>query len=189
MPKMTLSSWPTRRRSRCVPPGSPAPFARGRRAGQARRAGRAGRGQRPDLMGAQRPLRRRARPWLRAPASMRCAACRKSGSGTSPVPPSRSSRRSGSTISAGCGTWASTARRSALLNDLYDGKETTRRGAPACSRCSGREFRNPADMLERARGRPVYLGLAMTPAQRLKLKPHDLLINLPLARRPDQSGG
>jgi hypothetical protein len=37
-------------------------------------------------------------------------------------------------------------------------------------------------MLERVRGRPVYLGLAMTPAQRLKLKPHNLLTNLPLAR-------
>jgi hypothetical protein len=28
----------------------------------------------------------------------------------------------------------------------------------------------------------VYLGLGMTPAQRLKLKPHNLLTNLPLAR-------
>jgi hypothetical protein len=37
-------------------------------------------------------------------------------------------------------------------------------------------------MLERVRGRPVWLGLAMTPAQRLKLKPHHLLLSLPLAR-------
>jgi hypothetical protein len=31
-------------------------------------------------------------------------------------------------------------------------------------------------------GRPVYFALATTRAQRLKLKPHNLLINLPLAR-------
>jgi Family of unknown function (DUF6352) len=71
---------------------------------------------------------------------------------------------------------------SVLLNDLYDGEEidAARRGRLlALFRL---EFRDPADMLERARGRPVYLGLAMTPAQRLKLKPHNLLINLPLAR-------
>ena len=38
-------------------------------------------------------------------------------------------------------------------------------------------------MLPRVRGRPVYLGLAMTAAARLKLKPQNLLVNLPLARR------
>ena len=53
---------------------------------------------------------------------------------------------------------------SALLNDLYDGKEIE-------------EVRRP-----RVRGRPVSLGLAITAAQRLELKPHNLLINLPLAR-------
>jgi hypothetical protein len=37
-------------------------------------------------------------------------------------------------------------------------------------------------MLERVRGRPVYLGLAMTEDQRVKLKPHNLLLNLPFAR-------
>jgi hypothetical protein len=30
-------------------------------------------------------------------------------------------------------------------------------------------------------GRPVYLGLAITAAQTLKLKPQNLLLNLPLA--------
>ena len=44
------------------------------------------------------------------------------------------------------------------------------------------EFRDPADMLARVRGRPVYLGLAMTADQRVKLKPQNVLINLPLAR-------
>jgi hypothetical protein len=32
-------------------------------------------------------------------------------------------------------------------------------------------------------GKPVYLGLAMSAEQTLKLKPQNLLINLPLARR------
>ena len=71
---------------------------------------------------------------------------------------------------------------SALLNDLYDGKEIDEARRARLLALFRLEFRDPADMLERVRGRPVYLGLAMTPAQRLKLKPHDLLINLPLAR-------
>jgi hypothetical protein len=37
-------------------------------------------------------------------------------------------------------------------------------------------------MLERVRGRPAYLGLAMTATGRLRLKPQNLLVNLPLAR-------
>jgi hypothetical protein len=37
-------------------------------------------------------------------------------------------------------------------------------------------------MLARLRGRPIYLGLAMTEGQRVKLKPQNLLLNLPLAQ-------
>ena len=71
---------------------------------------------------------------------------------------------------------------SALLNTLYDGEEIDEARRARLLGLFRLEFRDPADMLERARGRPVYMGLAMTPAQRLKLKPHNLLINLPLAR-------
>jgi Family of unknown function (DUF6352) len=71
---------------------------------------------------------------------------------------------------------------SALLNDLYDGEEIDEARRARLLALFRLEFRDPADMLERVRGRPVYLGLAMTPAQRLKLKPHNLLTNLPLAR-------
>ena len=73
------------------------------------------------------------------------------------------------------------AEASALLNDLYEGRaidEARRARLLALFRL---EFRDPADMLERVRGRPVYLGLATNPAQRLKLKPQNLLVNLPLA--------
>jgi hypothetical protein len=71
---------------------------------------------------------------------------------------------------------------SALLNELYDGEEIDEARRARLLALFRLEFRDPADMLERVRGRPVYLGLAMTGAQRLKLKPHNLLINLPLAR-------
>ena len=74
------------------------------------------------------------------------------------------------------------AEASGLLNDLYQGAaldEARRARLLALFRL---EFRDPADMLERVRGRPVYLGLAMTGAERLKLKPQNLLVNLPLAR-------
>lgn len=74
------------------------------------------------------------------------------------------------------------AEASALLNALYQGEaidEARRARLLALFRL---EFRDPAAMLARVRGRPVYLGLAMTAGQRLKLKPHNLLINLPLAR-------
>jgi Family of unknown function (DUF6352) len=70
----------------------------------------------------------------------------------------------------------------ALLNDLYCGEELDEARRARLLALFRLEFRDPADMLERVRSRPVYLALAMTPAQRLKLKPHNLLINLPLAR-------
>jgi Family of unknown function (DUF6352) len=69
---------------------------------------------------------------------------------------------------------------SAILNDLWDGRavdDTRRAQLLALFRL---EFREPDDMLARVRGRPVYLGLAMTGARRLKLKPQNLLLNLPL---------
>jgi Family of unknown function (DUF6352) len=74
------------------------------------------------------------------------------------------------------------AEASTFLNDLYQGvaiDEARRARLLALFRL---EFRDPAAMLERVRGRPVYLGLAMTAAQRLRLKPQNLLANLPLAR-------
>jgi hypothetical protein len=74
------------------------------------------------------------------------------------------------------------AEASALLNDLYEGRTVDEARLGRLLALFRLEFRDPADMLARVRGRPVYLGLAMTPAQRLKLKPQNLLVNLPLAR-------
>lgn len=73
------------------------------------------------------------------------------------------------------------AESSGILNDLYNGHalaEDRRRRLLALFRL---EFRDPAAMLGRVAGRPVYLGLAMTEAGRLLLKPQNLLANLPLA--------
>ena len=69
----------------------------------------------------------------------------------------------------------------ALLNELWRGE------VPALDR-EGRliglfrlEFESAAEMRADLAGKPVYLGLAMTEAQTLKLKPQNLLLDLPLA--------
>jgi hypothetical protein len=42
------------------------------------------------------------------------------------------------------------------------------------------EFEDPAEMLPRVAGRPVYLALAMTPSRTVRMKPQNLLAGLPL---------
>jgi hypothetical protein len=74
------------------------------------------------------------------------------------------------------------AEASAILNDLYRGDEV---GEERLARLIGLfrlDFADPRDMRADIAGRPVYLGLAMTPTRRLKLKPQNLLVNLPLRR-------
>jgi len=43
------------------------------------------------------------------------------------------------------------------------------------------DFADPADMRAAIAGRPVYLAMAMNAEGILKLKPQNLLLNLPLA--------
>jgi hypothetical protein len=43
-------------------------------------------------------------------------------------------------------------------------------------------FRNPADMIEKVRGEPVYLLAAMTADEELRLKPQNLVTGLPIRR-------
>ena len=43
-------------------------------------------------------------------------------------------------------------------------------------------FADPQQQRDDLRGKPVYLGLAMNEEQVLRLKPQNLLLNLPLAR-------
>lgn len=74
------------------------------------------------------------------------------------------------------------AEASALLNELYAGEPVGEERLARLLSLFRLEFRDPEDMLARVRGRPVYLGVAMSRDQRLKLKPQNLLVNLPLAR-------
>ena len=75
------------------------------------------------------------------------------------------------------------AEATAILNDLYQQQ-------PVDDDCLARliglfrlDFANPADMQADLAGAPVYLGLAMTADGLLRVKPQNLLRNLPLARR------
>ena len=74
------------------------------------------------------------------------------------------------------------AEASGLLNDLYNRAEVDeeRMGRLLC--LFELRFTNPADMPPKIAGRPVYLAMAMDSESRLKLKPQNLLLNLPLAR-------
>lgn len=74
------------------------------------------------------------------------------------------------------------ADASALLNDLYNDVEVdeARMGRLLC--LFRLDFDNPADMRPAIAGRPVYLAMAMNADRLLKLKPQNLLLNLPLAR-------
>lgn len=74
------------------------------------------------------------------------------------------------------------AQSSDVLNDLYQGKDV---GEERMARmlCLFRlEFDEPSVMRPELAGRPVYLAMAMDTGGRLKLKPQNLLLNLPLAR-------
>lgn len=73
---------------------------------------------------------------------------------------------------------------SRFLDDLYNGVEVDEARNARLLSLFRLEFRDPSLMAEPVRGRPVYLGMCMTEAKRLKLKPQNLLVNLPLA--PDQ---
>ena len=73
------------------------------------------------------------------------------------------------------------AEATALLNDLYRGEAPD---ADRLERLIGLfrlDFADPLEMRADVAGKPVYLGLAMNAEQTLKLKPQNLLINLPLA--------
>lgn len=74
------------------------------------------------------------------------------------------------------------AEASALLNDLYNGApvDDARMGRLLC--LFRLAFADPGDVRPALAGKPVYLGMAMDEASRLRLKPQNLLLNLPLAR-------
>ena len=69
----------------------------------------------------------------------------------------------------------------AILNDMYTGVAVDEARMYRVLSLFRLEFRDPALMLPRVAGRPVYLAMAMDAGQSLRLKPQNLLVNLPLA--------
>ena len=69
----------------------------------------------------------------------------------------------------------------AILNDLYDGAEVSDERLARILALFRLEFDDPSLMLPRVKGRPVYLAAAMDDGGTLRLKPQNLLVNLPLA--------
>ncbi len=75
------------------------------------------------------------------------------------------------------------AQASGILNDLYSGDEVDEERMRRLMCLFRLEFVNSSDMLAEVAGRPVYLAMAMDEKNQLRLKPQNLLLNLPLARR------
>ncbi len=70
---------------------------------------------------------------------------------------------------------------SALLNDLYQGHQPDAERLARLISLFKLQFANPAEMRADVAGRPVYLGLMASADGQLRLKPQNLLLNLPLA--------
>jgi len=73
------------------------------------------------------------------------------------------------------------ADASALLNALYRGETPEPEQLDRLVGLFRLDFADPREMRADVAGKPVYLGLAISAEQTLKLKPQNLLINLPLA--------
>jgi hypothetical protein len=74
------------------------------------------------------------------------------------------------------------AQASAVLNALYQGEDVEPAQAKRMLCLFRMDFDEPAVLLPQVAGHPVYLAMAMDEASRLRLKPQNLLLNLPLAR-------
>jgi hypothetical protein len=74
------------------------------------------------------------------------------------------------------------AEASGILNDLYNQQSIDDARMHRLLCLFRLDFENPADMRAAIAGRPVWLAMAMDASNRLKLKPQNLLMNLPLAR-------
>ena len=73
------------------------------------------------------------------------------------------------------------AESTALLNDLYQGAEVAPERLKRVVSLFRLDFVDPAEMRRDVAGKPVYLGLMADSGQLLRLKPQNLLLNLPLA--------
>ena len=67
-----------------------------------------------------------------------------------------------------------------ILNALYHGKELSEPELEKIVALFRLEIQDGASVHPDVRGRPVYLALAMTKEKKLRMKPQNLLTNLPL---------
>lgn len=75
------------------------------------------------------------------------------------------------------------AEASAIANDLWHGKKVRQERLARILWLGVLEFRDAARVLPRVRGRPVYLALAMDAANRVRMKPQNLVAGLPLTAK------
>ena len=71
----------------------------------------------------------------------------------------------------------------AILNALYKEEAVAPEDLARLVALFTLTFADPDDVIAEMRGRPVYLGIGVRPDRTLKLKPQNLLVNLPLAHR------
>jgi Family of unknown function (DUF6352) len=74
------------------------------------------------------------------------------------------------------------AQATGVLNDLYQGHDVSAERMAAMLCLFQLVFEEPAAMRPEMAGRPVVLAMAMDSERRLKLKPQNLLLNLPMAQ-------
>lgn len=75
------------------------------------------------------------------------------------------------------------AEASTLLDELYHGRDLDEPQRARLLALFRLEFRDPSVVRSGLAGRPVYLGMARDARGQLRLKPQNLLVNLPLAPR------
>jgi hypothetical protein len=74
------------------------------------------------------------------------------------------------------------AEATAMLNDIYNGGSVDEERMKRIIGLFRIDFRDPAVLRPEVAGAPVFLGLAAAPDGTLRMKPQNLLLNLPLAR-------
>lgn len=75
------------------------------------------------------------------------------------------------------------AEATAMLNEIYNGGEIAEERMKRIIGLYRIDFAAPAVLRSELAGLPVFLGLAMTADGALRMKPQNLLLNLPLAQR------
>lgn len=75
------------------------------------------------------------------------------------------------------------AEATAMLNEIYEGAEIDEERMRRVIGLYRMDFQDAAVLRPEMKGAPVFLGMAMTAEGSLRMKPQNLLANLPLARR------